>query len=52
MYGLPDIPQRASIVFENPSIDRVNGPVATPLARAGRTELHGRIVEGSAKIIR
>ena len=26
--GLPDIPQRASIVFDNPSIDRVNGPVA------------------------
>jgi len=49
VYGLPDIPQRASIVFENPSIDRVNGPVSTPLARAARTELHGRLVEGSAK---
>ena len=49
VYGLPDIPQRASIVFDNPSIDRVNGPVQTPLARAGRAELHGRLVEGSAK---
>ena len=49
VYGLPDTPQRASIVFENPSIDRVNGPVATPLARATRTELHGRLVEGSTK---
>src|SRR3954465_15611776 len=25
--GLPDIPQRASIVFADPSIERVNGPV-------------------------
>ncbi|XIA65174.1 DUF2125 domain-containing protein [Bradyrhizobium sp. TZ2] len=47
--GLPDIPQRASIVFDNPSIDRVNGPVQTPLARAGLVELHGRLVEGLAK---
>ena len=47
--GLPDIPQRASIVFDNPSIDRVNGPVETPLARAGRVELHGRFAEGSAQ---
>src|SRR5882724_4975511 len=32
--GLPAVPERASIVFDNPSIDRVNGPVQTPLARA------------------
>ena len=47
--GLPDIPQRASIVFDNPSIERINGPVQTPLARASRVELHGRLAEGSAK---
>lgn len=47
VYGLPDIPQRASIEFNNPSIDRVNGPVATPLAKAGHVELHGRLAEGS-----
>ncbi|MCK1637068.1 DUF2125 domain-containing protein [Bradyrhizobium sp. 157] len=47
--GLPDVPQRASIVFDNPSIDRVNGPVETPLARAGHVELHGRLAEGSTK---
>ena len=47
--GLPDIPQRASIVFENPSIERVNGPVQTPLARAGHVELHGRFAQGSAQ---
>ncbi|QHO72096.1 hypothetical protein ACH79_05175 [Bradyrhizobium sp. CCBAU 051011] len=49
IVGLPDIPQRASIVFDNPSIDRINGPVQTPLARAGRAGLHGRFVEGSTK---
>ena len=49
VVGLPDNPQRASIVFDNPSIDRINGPVATPLARAGRVELHGRLADGSAK---
>lgn len=49
VVGLPGIPQRASIVFDNPSIERINGPVATPLARAGRTELHGRLAEGSPK---
>ena len=45
--GLPNNPQRASIVFENPAIDRVNGPVQTPLAKAGHVELHGRIADGS-----
>ncbi|MEH2622738.1 hypothetical protein V1292_000793 [Bradyrhizobium sp. AZCC 1719] len=47
--GLPDVPQRASIVFDNPSIDRVNGPVETPLARARHVELHGRLAEGSTR---
>jgi hypothetical protein len=47
VYGLPDIPERASIEFNNPSIDRVNGPVATPLAKAGHVELHGRRADGS-----
>ncbi|ANW04496.1 DUF2125 domain-containing protein [Bradyrhizobium icense] len=47
--GLPDIPQRASIVFDNPSIDRVNAQVATPLARAGHIELHGRLADGSTR---
>ncbi len=47
VVGLPAVPQRASIVFDNPSIDRVNGPVPTPLARANHVELHGRLAEGS-----
>ena len=45
--GLPAIPQRASIVFDDPSIDRINGSVQTPLARAKHIELHGRIADGS-----
>ena len=45
--GLPDVPQRASIVFDNPSIERINGPVPTPLAKAGHVELHGRLADGS-----
>jgi hypothetical protein len=47
--GLPNNPQRASIVFDNPAIDRINGPVQTPLAKAGHVELHGRLAEGSAQ---
>ncbi|MBR1271648.1 DUF2125 domain-containing protein [Bradyrhizobium sp. AUGA SZCCT0222] len=46
--GLPAVPERASIVFDNPTIERVNGPVQTPLARANRVELHGRLAEGSS----
>ena len=49
VYGLPDVPQRASIEFNTPAIERVNGPVATPLAKASHVELHGRIAEGSAR---
>ena len=52
VYGLPDVPQRASIEFNNPSIDRVNGPVETPLAKANHVELHGRIAEGAWLLMR
>jgi len=48
VVGLPAVPQRASIVFDDPAIDRVNGPVPTPLARAKHVELHGRLAGGSA----
>ena len=48
VVGLPGVPQRASIVFDDSSIDRVNGTVQTPLARAKHIELHGRLAEGSA----
>jgi len=48
VVGLPGVPQRASIVFDDSSIDRVNGTVQAPLARAKHIELHGRLAEGSA----
>ncbi len=47
--GLPNNPQRADIVFDNPVIERINGPVQTPLAKAGHVELHGRLAEGSVQ---
>ena len=47
VVGLPGVPQRASLVFDDPAIDRVNGSVQTPLARAKHVELHGRLAEGS-----
>jgi hypothetical protein len=47
VVGLPATPQRASIVFDDPEVDRVNSSVQGPLARAKRIELHGRLAEGS-----
>jgi hypothetical protein len=47
VVGLPAVPQRASIVFDDPAIDRVTGSAQTPLARAKHIELHGRLAEGS-----
>jgi hypothetical protein len=47
--GLPAIPQRASIVFDDPTIERVNASVQTPLARAKHVELHARLADGSAQ---
>jgi hypothetical protein len=46
--GLPAIPQRASIVFDDPAVDRVNGSMQTPLARAKHIELHGRLADGAS----
>ena len=34
-------------MFDDPEIDRVNGSLLTPLARARHVELHGRLAEGS-----
>src|SRR4030088_1893468 len=46
--GLPAVPQRAAIVFDDAGIDRVIGSTAAPLVRAKHIELHGRLAEGSA----
>jgi hypothetical protein len=48
VVGLPAVPQRASIVFDDPEVNRFNGSLQAPLARAKHVELHGRLVEGSA----
>jgi hypothetical protein len=48
VVGLPDIPQRASIVFDDAVVDRVSGSVQTLLASAKHIELHGRLVDGAA----
>lgn len=48
VVGLPAIPQRASIVFDDVAIDRVNdSSVQVPAARAKHVELHGRLAAGS-----
>jgi len=46
VVGLPGIPQRASLEFDDPAINRINGAVAAPVAGARHVELHGRLVEG------
>jgi hypothetical protein len=48
VVGLPAVPQRASIIFDDPSINRVDGSARLPLAGAKHIELHGRLVEGTA----
>jgi hypothetical protein len=47
VIGLPGVPQRASIVFDDPVIDRLDGSTQVPLARAKHVELHGRLAQGS-----
>jgi hypothetical protein len=47
--GLPAVPQRAAIVFDDPTMDRINASVQTPLARAKHVELHARLADGSAQ---
>ena len=47
IVGLPGIPQRVSLVFDNPAIDRINGAMQVGLVRAKHAELHGRFAESS-----
>jgi hypothetical protein len=46
VVGLPAVPQRASLVFDDLAIDRI-AAVQAPLAHADHVELHGRQAEGS-----
>jgi hypothetical protein len=45
VVGLPGVPQRASIEFDAPTIDRLDGSTRARLANAGHVELHGRLLD-------
>jgi hypothetical protein len=45
--GTPAAPERASIVFDRPTVNRVGGNAQATVMKADRIEVHGRIVEGS-----
>jgi hypothetical protein len=47
VVGLPGVPQRISLVFDDPEIAAVNGPAQAPQARAKHIELHSRQLEGT-----
>ena len=48
VVGLPAVPQRGSIAFDDVAVDRVNSSsIRVPVARARHVELHGRLAEGS-----
>lgn len=48
VFGLPVSPQRVSLVVDEPSLERSAASTRAPVGRAKRSELHGRIAEGSA----
>jgi hypothetical protein len=45
--GLPFTPDRVSIEFNDPKLERVDQSMQVPMANAKHMELHGRIAEGS-----
>lgn len=45
--GMPTAPQRVSIVFDNPILDRSDGNQQSPIMKAGHLELHTRLLDGS-----
>lgn len=45
--GLPDVPERISLEFNDPAIDRLDGSAQTPFLRAKHLEWHGRQAPGS-----
>jgi hypothetical protein len=47
LRGTPAAPERVSLVFDRPVVDRVTGGSQQNLLRANRIEIHGRIAEGS-----
>ncbi len=47
IVGLPGVPQRVSLLFDDPAIDRIDGAVQVALVRAKHAEMHGRFAETS-----
>jgi hypothetical protein len=45
--GTPVAPERVSLVFDDPVVNRVSGGQRQDLLHAKRIEIHGRIVEGT-----
>lgn len=48
VFGLPISPERMSVVVDEPVLEHGTATAHVPVARAKRSELHGRIAEGSA----
>lgn len=46
--GLPFTPDRVSLEFNDPKIERIDQSMQVPLANARHLELHGRIAQGSS----
>jgi hypothetical protein len=46
--GTPAAPERVSMVFDKPVVERVTGANRQTMLRAQHIEIHGRIAEGSA----
>jgi len=46
--GTPAAPERVSLVFDRPVVERIDGGSRQNVLRAQRIEVHGRIIEGSA----
>ena len=46
--GTPAAPERVSLVFDQPVVERISGGSQQNVLRAKHIEIHGRIVEGSA----
>jgi hypothetical protein len=49
VVGLPYSPQRMSLAFDNPALERMVGDQPVPLLRATHMEFHGRLAEGSVE---
>lgn len=49
LRGTPGSPEQVSIAFDNPRLDRLEGSAKEPVIAAGRIELTGRMLEGSAR---